>query len=67
MRWAIVIGIDGYGGKVSNLSAAVDDAARAFAPGLLPLRPTIPTGPSSGQWIRRGNTIVLIGLEPAPI
>lgn len=30
MRWAIVIGIDGYGGKVSNLSAAVDDAERFY-------------------------------------
>lgn len=28
MRWAIVIGIDGYGGEVPNLSAAVDDAEK---------------------------------------
>lgn len=31
MRWAIVIGIDGYGGGVPNLSAAVNDAESFYA------------------------------------
>ena len=31
------------------VSVAVEGAAREFAPGLLPLGPAIPTGPSSGR------------------
>ncbi|HKE14659.1 MAG TPA: hypothetical protein VKB80_07335 [Kofleriaceae bacterium] len=41
--------------------AALHDAAQRFAPGLLAGRP-VPSGASSGTWVRRGQTIVLSGV-----
>ena len=35
------------------VSAAVEGAAREFAPGLLPPGPVIPNGPRPGPWVRR--------------
>jgi hypothetical protein len=49
------------------VNAAIEDAARDLAPGLLPPGPANPTVPRSGSWVRRGNTIVLTGLQPGPV
>jgi hypothetical protein len=48
----------------STVSAALDGAARVFAPGLLPRGPTLLTSPPSGPWVRRENAIVLSGIHP---
>ena len=46
------------------VDAAVEAAGREFAPGLLPSESAFPAGPRTGPWVRRGNRIVLIGVEP---
>lgn len=46
------------------VDAAVAAAGREFAPGLLPSESAFPAGPQTGPWVRRGNSIVLIGVEP---
>ena len=46
------------------VDAALAAARREFAPGLLPSESAFPDGPQTGPWIRRGNSIVLIGVEP---
>jgi hypothetical protein len=46
------------------VDAAVAAAGREFAPGLLPSESTFPAGPQTGPWVRRGNSVVLIGVEP---
>ena len=46
------------------VDAAVAAAGREFAPGLLLSESAFPAGPQTGPWVRRGNSIVLIGVEP---
>ena len=46
------------------VDAAVAAAGREFAPGLLPSESAFPAGPQTGPWVRRGNRVVLIGVEP---
>jgi hypothetical protein len=46
------------------VDTAVAAAARRFAPGLLHTRHTSAVGPQTGPWFRRGNIIVLVGLQP---
>jgi hypothetical protein len=46
------------------VDAAVAGAGREFAPGLLPSESAFPAGPQTGPWVRRGNSVVLIGVEP---
>jgi hypothetical protein len=46
------------------VDAAIAAAGREFAPGLLPSESAFPAGPPTGPWVRRGNSVVLIGVEP---
>jgi hypothetical protein len=46
------------------VDAAVAAAGREFAPGLLPSESAFPADPQTGPWVRRGNRVVLIGVEP---